>query len=519
MNEKPGHSDELGAAARLALVGATAVLWVFACLTCLPGHYFDASIFIINDPGSFVYAVDLWRAGRLYHDFWWQYGPLGLAWYRGFAAVLGNTPLSYQVAAGAAIGTAWAIIALMWMRALGPVVGWALASAVLLPAMIPVGPNGAVEALLFSALAWVLSSGGGARLQPWVVGALLGLLQWVRFGPHLAAGLAVAAVWVLRGDRPLLSWAWRCAAAYLAVLAPLAAWYLAALPAPGAIDQLWPSFMVRHYEVTYGAGGWLRYLLPWASAPALSLWLALGVGLFAAACSLGRLRAYPELAGLLFAPLFFAFGCVFLFRTPFSLLGHSWMCLIALPAGVRLCGRLRWAAVLLAGAAVLGNVKMYAGFAAEEREWRARPWVLPNGQSLWFHGTERRDYAGLAAFLKAAPAGGTQPTLAVFYYGGGIHHFFNAGHIGRHWWFMPEFVRPWEADEVATQLCRHQLFLLWDERVLHGVVTTRGLENIGLWLPLPDGVRERLIPHLGVAHVLPGLGYGIANLEPGPARP
>jgi hypothetical protein len=509
----------MGLPTRAAMLGATAVLWVLGYVAYLPGHAFDSRVHVINDPGSFLYAIDLWRAGgRLYHDFWWQYGPLSLAWYRCFAAFLGNTPLSLVVAAGTAMGCAWVVLASLWMRVLGPWLGWAFAAVVLLPAMTPAclffannGPNGALEALIFSGLAWVLS-GGGAR-RPWLAGVLLGLLQWVRFGPHLVAGLAVLVLFCLVRSRPVFSSAWRCAAAYLLVLAPLAAWFLCALPPAGAADQLWPSFMVKHYQLTYGEAALGRFPLPWVSGDALFAWLAAAVGLVGLAGWATRARVRPEFAGMLFPPLFFALGCVFLFRTHFLVLGHAWMCLVALPAFLASGGRLPWVAGALGACVAAANLAMVARVASEENSWHARPGTLPNGQQLWFHGQDGGDFAALAKFLRTAGPGGREPTVAVFYYGGGIHHFFNVGIVGRHWWFMPEFVRPWEAAEVAEQLGRHDLFILWDERVLHGIDTAQGLEDIGHWLPLPPAVRAELIPKLGVARILHGIGYGVPNLS------
>jgi hypothetical protein len=72
-------------------------------------------------------------------------------------------------------------------------------------------------------------------------------------------------------------------------------------------------------------------------------------------------------------------------------------------------------------------------------------------------------------------------------------------------------VRPWETTEVTESLARHSLFILWDPRVLGGNNTMEGLEQIGLWLPVPEGVRAAIVPRLGVARLLPGLGYGVPN--------
>lgn len=37
--------------------------------------------------------------------------------------------------------------------------------------------------------------------------------------------------------------------------------------------------------------------------------------------------------------------------------------------------------------------------------------------------------------------------------GGGIHHFFGTQRVGRHWWFLREFVRPREEEAALKAYC------------------------------------------------------------------
>jgi hypothetical protein len=506
---------------RIAVLAVTAAAWLAWCIFGLPGHALDAGRFIINDPGSFLYAVDRWSAGEhLYGEFSWQYGPLGLAWYRGFAALMGNSALTLMVASAVATALAWGFMAALWIRFLGFGLGWALAAAVLLPAMTPPcllsvgdGPNAPIEAMLFAAIAWVLCRGSGTRWQPWCAGLLVGLLQWTRFGPHAVAGLAFVLVWCGADGPAAFSSVWRLLAAYAVVVAPLAAWYLRALPLPGALDQFWPSYMAKHYQATYGETGWKLVAASWGVPGSLPDWLALGVAGAALAAWIPRARGRRDWGALLFFPIYFLVGCLFLFRTHFAVQGHAWMALAALPAALLVPGTLRFCGAGLGLVALALNARATAALGVEERAWGSQPLILPNRQELWFHGRESSDYAALQAFLKPERPGGQPPSVAVFYYGGGIHYFFGVGRVGRHWWFMPEFIRPWETGEVAESLARHSLFILWDPRVLNGNNTMEGLEQIGMWLPVPEGIRASLVPHLGVARLLPGLGYGVPNRD------
>jgi hypothetical protein len=500
--------------------------WVVIQVGWMTAHVFGATRFILGDEGSYLYAVECSQAGEaLYRDFAWQYGPLALGWYRAFAAFGGDTPLTLVVATSATFAAAWVVVARIVVGAAGWKTGGFLAVAGLLPIMSGSGvfalngAHGAIEMLLLSLIAWSLSARGRAADSPWLLGFLVGLLQWVRFGPHIVAmagilTLTAFQMWPKEATgrsfmRAMWAFAWRLVASYLLVAAPLMAWYFAALPLPGALEQLWPSYMKAHYAATY-PNRWPQissldgFVTTWL--PAL-----LGVGV-----ALGRLASLLRPgasasgsakncadAGLIFLPLQYALSCAVLFHDDHAMRGYLWLAWPGLALGARLT---RWPVRALVLAAIMPSVLAtandYLSLIEEERASPARQMVLPNGQQLWFSPVEARRFAALQAALGPNPR---SRKLAVFLAGGGIHHFFGTRRVGRHWWYLPEFVRPWEEAVVWDNLMHHDLILVADRDQVAASQSAPS-KVVTLWMPLPREMALRLAPHLRNPVHLEGIG-------------
>lgn len=492
-----------------ALLGAALAFWV---ASALPGHVFNATRFILYDPGSYLYAIGRAEAGEaVYRDFAWQYGPLALGWYRAFAAIGGNTPAMLVAAASTAFVAGWVLIARLCVRASGAGFGGGFALFVLGPAMVSAGPfvingpHGALELMLLAVIATCLGADVCGRFRAGWLGLAAGLLQWVRFGPHataLAVVLAVAA-WQLRAGRTRRAWAqavlrfgMELAGGYACALLPLAVWYGVALPTAGAVEQLWPVHMVAHYAATY-PDRWPVFdsLQAWGTT-----WLPLLLGLGFAGATLARGNGSASsapadretaAAGLLFFPLYYLLGCALLFRNAYAFNGHLWATWPALALAPAVF-RTRWSRALVALAILPALLALWHGAYTlwkTEQAWHAQPYALPNGQSLWFHGEESRNFSVLGRELAGTPE---VPTIAVFIAGGGIHHFYRAPAVGRQWWFLPEFVRPWERDATQRALLLHQRLFVADL----GQAPAAAPGIVALWLPLPESMNAAFLPHL-----------------------
>lgn len=505
-----------------ALVAAGWLLWH---LGGLPGHTLNAMRWTFYDQGSYLYALGRWESGEaLYRDFHWQYGPLALGWYRGFAAVMGNTPLALVIGSAVALGLAWLLFTRLMWRAGGPW-GAVVAVAGLLPAMTPplllsinIGPHGAVEALLVAAAASLLPGSGADRRRQVALGFLAAALQWVRFGPHVVLLAAVLLIWISEGIiggqgfgtmlRKTIRPAGRMFAAYAAGVVPLVAWFALRLPADAAMEMFWPVFMVGHYQQAYGIEDRWPPLVP---LPLFAItWLPVLVAAGFAAWKFFRERRREEVPyGLLFPIVYLVIGLVVLFKTRYAVLAHFWLAWPALAwigrerREVRLAGALLLAPILWHHAA--GSLRM----ARDERSWAAQPRLMPNGQALWMRPSDEDKLARLAVEL--ARAGPGQP-VAVMVSGGGVHHFFGTRRVGRHWWWYPGFVRPWERAAAERDLLAHARVLVVTAMQPDEPTVRDGA--LQLALPLTPDQTEALLPRLRNPRTIPGIGH-LIEIAPG----
>lgn len=507
-------------------LGCFVSAWILWQVGWQPAHIFNATRFILYDQGSYLYAIERLNHGEmLYRDLHWQYGPLAAGWYWGWAQLGGNSPLVLVLVSSALMAGAWWLLADLTLEVIGKRAGiiWALLG--LLPAMSPSGlialngPHGALEMLLLAACAWLLAKFPERNRRAWLLGFTLGALHWVRFGPGVVAFLALLVLegWRLRSDvltwragiAALGGWLLRVLSAYVLSWLPLLVFYYARLPWSGVFEQLWPGHMVAHYAATYssrwpewpGVRGLLITWLPVLCGLAgLLAWFSSGKGR-------NKVEAYPvrpaALCGLVFGPLYWVFGNLMLFRNDYAMVGHLWLVWPGLAVCWALAGRrLRLGLVALMVPALGANLLGVKAVWQEEQTWQAAPMRLPNGQRLWFRPGEARRFAELGEVLNRALSG---EKLAVFIAGGGVHYFYGTQRVGRHWWYLPEFVRPWEAVEAERALLRHHNLFVADFGQNAAANGSSGV--LPLWLPLPADMSLRLLPRLTDASYIDGLGH------------
>ncbi len=513
---------------RAALLGLTGAMWLIAQFAFFPGHTLNATRFIYYDQGSFLYVIDCLERGEvLYRDVAWQYGPLAIAWFAAFAKVLGNSPVTLVLALGVAVIFTWAVIVELASRVIGFGRAWLGGVCVLLPVMTHLllrgfnnGPHSAVEAVMLATVALLLARPARDGRGALGLGLLLGLLQLVRFDPHLVAGLVAGVLWV--ASMPGRSWRERTmqlaliGGAYAIVLASYAGWLAPRLPGAAWMDQLWPSFMTEHYRQTFASrrpdiDGVSDALVRW-----LPMVVASGVAVAFFSRLVGRgvkgeLNTAP--VALLVFPLYFLVAWAVLFRSGYHLAGHLWLIGAALPlAWSGLSRRWRVLAVAAALAMTVGNASAWTGYLRNELSSDGASGVMPNGQRLWLVGPEQRMFGALEQTLAELPRPRHEhrrPRAAVMVAGGGVYYFFALQRPeGRHWWFLPAFVRPWEEARTAESLRRCDVFLpMWsgNARIFRA---TPPAEGVALWFPvsseqvgdLPDRLHfERWI--LGVGAV------------------
>ncbi len=511
-------------------LGAGLLLWIIWQVGWNPAHTFSATRFILYDQGSYLYAVERLNQGEvLYRDLNWQYGPLAAGWYWVWAQVGGNTPLLLVLASTVPMAAAWLLLARLTLEVMGPKIGagWALLG--LLPMMSPAGimalngPHGALEMLVLAGLAWLLARCPGRHRRAWIMGLTLGILQCVRFGPQVVAFIALGALegWALRAEVPawrdrvrrMAGWLWRVLLGYAAIWLVLVAYYRSVLPWDGVMEQIWPSHMVAHYAATY-----VRRWPEWPGVTGLfSVWLPVLCGVAGAVAwfrsahqaGVAAISRPAILAGLAFGPLYWITGCLLLFRNDYALLGHLWLVWPGIAVAWGLAQR-RWRTglvVLLLPALAMLWAGYWAAWRAEET-WQAEPMVLPNGQRLWFRAEEARRFAALGEAMGGETRG---KKLVVFLAGGGVHHFYGTQRVGRHWWYLPGFVRPWEAEAVERAVLQHEYALVADL----GQQAESGGDSrvLQLWIPLPADMGLRVLSRLSDPRSIDGLGH-VVRMRP-----
>jgi len=223
-----------------------------------------AGVFLFLDEGhALLSATIINGGGHLYRDLYTPYGPLPAWMWAGIARVAGNTPTAFGVM-HVFFNTATLLLVFGTLRrTLTP--AWALAFAVVcvLPSVIIRGQifggmwvntyvtveRAVIAGLLFAWRPPIERS----FARSFVLGALLGTLQWIKFGTvaFIGAGFVAAEAWSLWSDGRTRA-AWRqvgmalVAAAFVEGL--MVAWAVASLPWPMARDVIWPSFGVRMYQ-------------------------------------------------------------------------------------------------------------------------------------------------------------------------------------------------------------------------------------------------------------------------------
>lgn len=440
--------------------------------------------FLFHDNGYALFTADQLLAGKvLFRDVFYQYGVLTAYVHTGWAALFGNTILSYwrlaQLLTCIGVLQLWVLL-----RRSQPV--WqalAFGVVVLFPYfLIPggsverVGPYAGLEriCLLSIALVW-RAPAARPFASALLLGALLGVMQWIKFGGAFVAGASLLAVDVL-----VLSYAagettrwlrWLkvslvTLSGFLLVEGSLIGFLYLLLPSPLAAEVLWPSWMVQNYEA-------YRYktvsLVHWFN---VNYFLGVQLPLVAAALAGmifgGRLlfrwrvvtteeqSAVIRSAG---PPLFFF---LFFFVALLIYLPHMWVAMtyvwiILLPAGFFLHKTPRWCLgvfLVLCFPAFLLPVKGLVHPRMDElRE------VHLAKDTLWLSPeTEERVTRLQRALARLAQERGwaafERPAILGFPMGSGFHHFLGYPPATRHAWFMSGFVRPREEETLVKSLDR-----------------------------------------------------------------
>jgi hypothetical protein len=293
-----------------------------------------------------------------------------------------------------------------------------------------------------------------SRSRSVALGAIVTALQMTRFGPGLVLMAALAAIDTLlvpptsrdRTRNWLRSLLPMAAAAATGELI-LVVMTFALLPAVMARDVIWPAYFTQVFA---------QYVHRW---PDLSNWRldvaqyanpAAGIVLTAAgAFTLIRRRqvVQDELWALFLLPLLFVLGIFTFFKTDHHLRQFAW---VFIPGSVAALARWRWSwAVAVAGWAPAAAVVGLSVIRAPDPDHRIID--FPAGWTLASSRAEDLRIEGIHRALDSiAESAGRGPVL-FDPNGAGFYVVYGVPHVGRHTWFYPAAVRPYEIQDLEKQ--------------------------------------------------------------------
>jgi hypothetical protein len=422
--------------------------------------------FLFGDAGHALLVVrEVLHGARLYADVAYLYGFLPVYLYAGVAAIFGNTPLVYLQFLLACSAINLALFYALARRAAGPGLAFAVTLLGALPVLLVPGAllGGYLNSyyvpferglMIAAALAWQPPS----RRTGWraaALGACLGLMQTVRFGPAivLAAAIVLIDAVVHTAERRPIREGLAAEAHMLGVAAAIEAGRVAGafalLPKPIAMDVVWPAYILNAFAGAARYPGWYGW--------------AMGIGQYfnplasiALTCAgiawLARSRRLPdEDAAELILPVFFAGGVCGLFRSEFHYYQAAWMLTPgALPA-LR-----RWPATRVLAAAIwLPPFALVATLPLRPPPLPIATIAVADGWRLTVPADLAPRIDGLVRALR-----GTRERVVLYPGLSGFNVALGLPLVSRHSFFIPGVVRPYEADSLARDFAQAETLVI-----------------------------------------------------------
>ena len=442
--------------------------------------------FLFSDHSYALFAADQLLDGKLlFRDVFYQYGALTAYLHAGWAALFGNTIISYwrlaQLLTCIGVVQMWILL----RRSHTPWQALAIGIVALFPYfLIPGGSTGGLGGsiyvgiericILSIALAWKppLSRTFGSAL--WI-GILLGLMQWIKFGGALVAGAGILVLDVLAlfyASAEAKCWVrWLTISlvtllGFLLLEGTLAALLYLLLPAQLASEVLWPSWMVQNYAAYshrslpllhwFNLNFFLGRQMPLVAAVLAGVAVT-GLLLFKrGSAKLDERSSYLLFIGPpLFLVIFFSVALVVYLPHMWVAMFYAWMVLLSAACFLRKVPLSIGLFLLACAPAFLLSAKdlVFSPKADKLRE------VHLANDTLWLPPEVENRLIKLQSLLKLLQQQRGGDTLAPsailgFPFGSGFHHFLGYPAATRHAWFMPGFVRPREEGTLLDSLDR-----------------------------------------------------------------
>ncbi len=446
----------------------------------------SAAFLFSDESHNFLVADALLKGAVLYKDVFYQYGYIPAYLYAGIAWLFGNSISTYlhliQLLSAISIVAIYFLLRSVTSSANAFLITLlAILPQAIAPGAIAAGftnsPYRTLEIILIAVCSLLWSSHYKQNLR-WalLLGVCLGLWQGVKFGGAFVCGAAILLVdiYCLWGKsfarQTMKEWLMNRMVTLLGFLLIQLLWILISyslLPKEIAKDVLLPLYMVDNYAGAVSSGDRypsyisLRYFFSVQFVPLIG---ALGAIIFMVGNlgGLGRRESNPsesraEYSRLLVPAMFFVLGSFIYFKQVWLYYAYAWTLTLG---GFYLFNTQKR---FLRSAVVVVWLLAFAAFCKNSLFISADPSLveleLPNKEKLWVTPTTQRRITALNQIISnrtsSSSIGRTTdaPPVVVFYsLGAGMHSFFNVPYKGRHYWFMPGFVRPYDEESMVKNL-------------------------------------------------------------------
>ena len=343
----------------------------------------------LDDGGLTLDTADqLLHGKQLFSEAFYQYGPASIETYVLWCKIFGNTISSFEWLSLLVTLANCFLLFKVLQRAGLAFSSMAIAFLALIPYLLATGYvfyNNFEKTLILIVLLLWKSPEQRSLKRSLAMGAIIGVMQWVRFG---AAAGVLAAVFILdlileRAFSPsLLKTTLAYVAGFFAVEGALAARLFLTLPKDVALDTLWPQFMAGSYDVyltentRFPIFTTLNYFIGGQLPIVVCAVLAVGAVFLVVR---GRLATTcPALLIPLFA---FVVYCLIYYKQAWHYYIGSWLLVVTAAAAIdRLAGN--WKAMV----ALLLLPGFYVALRMDvvpSRSSETQATVLPNGEKLW----------------------------------------------------------------------------------------------------------------------------------------
>jgi hypothetical protein len=438
--------------------------------------------YLFGDQGvNLLVAETILSGGLPYQDVAYPYGPLPAYIHTGFAALFGNSIATYLGYMQTFSLLHLVLLYLAVRRFYSQLVAGVVCVLAFTPTMLIPGAlfgaytNAAyipVERCLLTGLLLVYVAPARRSFgRAAMIGLIFGVLQFTKFASCVFAGGALVVLDLLllwsagSGCNVYRHWiriSLTTLCAFAAVESVRVGLAFTLLTPEIAWDMVWPAFAGQLY-ITVPLGlkrpGWVNaaYFVGQQLTPVAGLIIS-AIGLVQLTVLTRRdstsvASRCGDQSVLLLLPLFYGLCAVAYFGHVHTYIQYGWCLMLGVPytlARVGLGAKCLATVVALPCVLMTLKVALFNPTLASRESFR-----LPNGEVLFMEPTAAAAVVGIhreCEQLRLRDASGRRERLLIYPQGAGYHYFFRSPRVSRHVWYIPYYVRPYDAPAIAAAL-------------------------------------------------------------------